>query len=149
MMPGACTVPWNAGVPPRTQAVTMDVCEALKNPLWEGVLRTARMGASALDGRDAGAPDGDTHAITSRKDAVDQPAAGDVPPWQLEHCADRIGATSTSNTGGEGIVARSDEHATADVRSHATVHQGLLMRRYWGRTGKLTGALFVSAKTES
>jgi hypothetical protein len=38
------------------------------------------MGAIPLGGSDAGAPEGETHPITPRKDIVLHPAAGDVPP---------------------------------------------------------------------
>jgi len=108
------------------------------------------MGARSLDGSDAGAPEGDTHAMAFRKDVDDHPAAGDEPLWHSAHAAARIGATSMSNTGRGGATWRSEEHAPVHARTDAAAQ---LVRHardtYVGRTGRLTGALPVSEKIES
>jgi hypothetical protein len=61
-----------------------------------------------------------------------------------------MGATFWSNTGGSAGRARSAEHP----QLHRATDTRAQLRRiaattYWGRTGRLTGALPVSAKMES
>jgi hypothetical protein len=89
-------------------------------------LSTARIGASGLEGSDAGAPEGDTHAIAARNELVAHPAAGESPPWQLAQWAARMGATFWSKTGVSTGVARSDEHAPVQKRTDVMPHLQLV-----------------------
>jgi hypothetical protein len=126
------------------------VSTASRRPAWDGVRSTSRIGASPLGGSDAGAPEGETHAIDPRKELVVHPAAGELPPWQLAQWASRMGATSTSNTGVSVGSARSAEHAALSNSREAIDHVHLTRSApHSGRTGRLTGALPVSEKTES
>ena len=108
------------------------------------------MGAAPPDGSEAGAPDGETHAIASRKELVVHPAAGELPPWHLAQWAARMGATSTSKTGVGAERGRSDEHAPV---SQTTPKIGQVHRTaraiHSGRMGRLVGGLPVSATIES
>jgi hypothetical protein len=80
MIPGACTVPRKAWLPPFTHALNVAASAASRRPLWDAVASTARMGAVPLGGSEAGAPDGDTQPIAPRNDDALHPAAGNVPP---------------------------------------------------------------------
>ena len=78
------------------------------------------------------------------------PAAGELPLWQLAQWAARSGATSWSNTGACVGSARSAEHAHVQATTDATAHLHLIATTTgYGRTGRLRGALAVSAKMES
>jgi hypothetical protein len=108
------------------------------------------MGATSSGGSEAGAPEGDTHAMTARKESVDHPAAGEDPPWHSAQAWRNIGATSVSNTGANAGAARSDEHPVINARIDATPQPTRPERdTYCGRVGKLAGALPVSEKIES
>jgi hypothetical protein len=80
------------------------------------------MGAASVGGSEAGAPVGVTQAMAPRNEVADQPAAGDVAPWQRVQWASRMGATSLSKTGTTGGDARSDEHAAQRAQTETT-HQ--------------------------
>lgn len=61
-----------------------------------------------------------------------------------------MGATFWSNTGGNVGRARSAEHPELHRATDTTAHfQCIAPTTYSGRTGRLTGALPVSAKMES
>jgi hypothetical protein len=115
-------VPTNAGAAPATQATSVCSSPPLSRLRCGASASAARIGAELVGGNAAGAPDGATHAIVERNEATDHPAAGDAGPWQEAQCAWRIGATSTSKTGGGVVVDRSTEQpsesgAQASARS--------------------------------
>jgi hypothetical protein len=113
-------------------------------------LSTERIGAVLVGGSEAGALDGETHAMAPRKELVVHPAAGELPLWQLAQWVARMGATSWSKTGVNVGSGRSDEHPPL---SHTSMTMGPVhltkSAAYWGRIGRLTGGLPVSATIES